>query len=57
MNPFSKMIHKIETKSEHDLIKAIAGLIVGFVAAKIVDRAYDSAMGLKEDAATTQTES
>ncbi len=56
MNPFSKLIQKIELKSEHDLIKAIAGLIAGFVVAKIVERAYDSAMGLKEEDATTETE-
>ncbi len=49
MNVVAKLIEKIETKTERDLLKAIVGLIAGFAMAKIAERAYESAVGPDED--------
>lgn len=43
------MLKKIETKSKHDLVKAVIGTIAGFVVSKLVENAYDSAFELKKN--------
>lgn len=46
------LLKRIETKSKHDLAKAVIGTVAGFVVAKLVENAYDSAFELKDDTVT-----
>jgi hypothetical protein len=51
------MLKKIETKSKHDLVKAVIGTIAGFVVEKLVENAYDSAFKrTKNDGIVISTE-
>lgn len=53
MKIVSKLVERIETKTEHDLVKAIVGLIAGFAVAKFVENVYDSALKTSDDDSST----
>jgi hypothetical protein len=50
------LLSRIETKTKHDLMKAIVSTIAAFAVKAVVENAYDSAFELKTDDVTTSTD-
>ncbi len=46
------LLARIETKTKHDLIKAVVGTVAGFIVKAVVENAYDSAFEIKTDDVT-----